>query len=315
MASSDSVDFELVRNDLIQEAMYSASVLAVGETATAEELFSAVRLLDMMTKAWSGSANALQRGVKVWARKRATLYLEKGTAIYSLGATGDHASRTVVETTLSVAAAAGAASITVADATGISDGDYLGVVLDDGTLEWDVVNGDPAANVITLTGTLASAAASGNAVVSYTIKINRPDSIISVILKDSDDNERQLAEMSLDEYQALGRKNDEGAPTRYFYEAQLTNGVLYLDFAADDVTSKLQLVYLTPLSDFDSLDDDPEFPQEWFEALHYNLAVRLCIAYGRPVPPELERMAASSLALANEFHPENTDQYFQPGLD
>src|SRR5512137_536180 len=155
MTISGSVDFAMARNDLVQEAMYSAGVLAVGEPASSDELFSAVRLLDMMVKAWSGSPNVAQRGVKVWARKRATLFLADGDDEYDLGPTGDHATRSYDSTTLASAAAAGAGSITVTDDAGMADGDVIGVMLDSGVWHWDVVSRTPAANVVTLTSTLA----------------------------------------------------------------------------------------------------------------------------------------------------------------
>lgn len=68
-------------------------------------------------------------------------------------------------TTLSVAASATDTSITVVDASGFADGDYIGILLDDGTEDKTTVNGAPAGNVITLTDAITGAAAISNAVV------------------------------------------------------------------------------------------------------------------------------------------------------
>ena len=67
-------------------------------------------------------------------------------------------------TTLASAAAKGDLTITVASATGITDGDYIAVVTDDGTQVWTTVNGTPVGAVVTLTLGVMDIAASGNTV-------------------------------------------------------------------------------------------------------------------------------------------------------
>lgn len=67
-------------------------------------------------------------------------------------------------TTLSVAATAGASTITVAATTYIADNDTIGITLDDGTVQWTTVDGTPVAGVVTLFAVVAGAAALGNAI-------------------------------------------------------------------------------------------------------------------------------------------------------
>lgn len=66
------------------------------------------------------------------------------------------------DTTLSVASAATDLTLDVVSDTGFSDGDFIGLLLDDGTQHQTTVNGAPAANVITITDAVPSAAAIGN---------------------------------------------------------------------------------------------------------------------------------------------------------
>jgi hypothetical protein len=58
-----------------------------------------------------------------------------------------------------------------------------------------------------------------------------------------------------------------------------------------------------PIQVFTNLDDAPDFPQEWFDALHFGLALRLCPAFG--VPPQryalIKEQAVISLADADGF--------------
>ena len=73
-----------------------------------------------------------------------------------------------VDTTLAIAASLGDQQITVAsgDASTVEDGDIVGILNDDNEVtDWDVVNGAPSGDVVTLTGTLTGACASGNRVV------------------------------------------------------------------------------------------------------------------------------------------------------
>lgn len=75
--------------------------------------------------------------------------------------TGRHLVTARVDTTLSVAAAAAATTITVVSATGIATGDNIGILLDDDTTHFTSVNGAPVGSVVTLTAAMPSAAAIG----------------------------------------------------------------------------------------------------------------------------------------------------------
>jgi len=71
---------------------------------------------------------------------------------------------TLRSTLLSSAAAMGALTIEVADVTNISDEIGVGIVLDDGSTHWTMVDGTPAGSTVTLFEGLFGAAASGNVV-------------------------------------------------------------------------------------------------------------------------------------------------------
>ena len=147
--------------------------------------------------------------------------------------------------------------------------------------------------------------------------IQIPVAIISAVLRDSDDNDTVLEPMSFEQYEALGNKTDTGTPSRYYYERSLSTGTLYLDVIPDDTTDTIEFVYLQVLEDFDSSTDNPDFPQEWYEPLVYNLALRLAPDYGVEPSQSVVSMAQVSLANAQTFAPENadSDDHFQPGKD
>lgn len=80
------------------------------------------------------------------------------------GSTAGYSCVSRVDTTLSVGASISATSITVTSATGIANGDVIGVLMDTGQTHWTTVSGAPAGNVVTLAVGLTAAAASGKTV-------------------------------------------------------------------------------------------------------------------------------------------------------
>jgi hypothetical protein len=86
------------------------------------------------------------------------------------------------------------------------------------------------------------------------------------------------------QYNQLGNKTTTGYPVQYYYDPQLSSGTLYLfpvpDANASTVGNNVTIVYQRPFEDFDASTDEPDFPQEWFEALKFNLALRLAPEYG-----------------------------------
>jgi len=93
-----------------------------------------------------------------------------------------------------------------------------------------------------------------------------------------------LTKLSREEYWALPDKDTEGTPVQYYYDQQLTNGVLNV-WPAPDATFAanytLEILYHKPFDDMDvGSTDSFEFPSEWYEAIKYGLAVRLAPEYG-----------------------------------
>jgi hypothetical protein len=273
------------------------------------------RKLNMIAKQWSGNADYAP-GFRMWTRRRATVFLQKDQVAYALGPSGDNASESYVTSTLATGAALGAGTITLASAAGISDTMYIGVLLNTGFFQWTTVNGAPAGAVVTLTNVLTAAAAAGARVFAYTTKMRRPLKILTSMLKGTDDQEQYVdPTMLLEEYQALPDKTTEGTPDRAYYEAQLTNGVLYLNRVPDDVTKVLSVVYLSPVEDFTDLNDDADFPAEYFRALSAQLVIDIAIPFGVPVTQEMKLKRDEAMMIARGAYPEVCRSQFEPNAD
>ena len=300
MATSGSVDFGVDRDDIIKEALLQLGVLAIGDDPDADTLTSCSVTLNLLVKAWQAE------GLNLFAIQNGYLFLEKGKSSYVFGT--DHITTSFTAGALDSAAAAAATTIDITDNTA-SNGDYIGVTLDDGTIQWTTVNGAPVGATITLTTALTGAAAAGNRVVYYTTKANAPMQITDVVRRDTSNTDTLVNGMSRGSYFGVGSKTTEGYVSHIYYE----NGTIYVHQPNSNDTDMLVMKWERRLDDFDSATDDADFPQEWHMPLTLKLAVALAPKYG--VPPSHYQMIAQQAAywkeVAEGFDRECT-VYFQP---
>ena len=218
-------------------------------------------------------------GLQLWARKEATLFLELNENTYSLGPSGDHAAYTYTKTALAAAAATSATSLTVDSITGISSGDNIGIILDDGSLHWTTVNGAPSGTTVVITTGLANAAAIDNTIFVYTSKIQRPLKMLDIFRRDSSDIDIPLKISTLNEYSEQSDKTTDATPLIATYDPQLTNGKLYIWPQPDDLDFTIHFYHHRPFEIFSAVTDTADFPSEWYLALVYGLADVLADTY------------------------------------
>lgn len=315
MPSSGSVTYSINETSIISLALQMNRAYGASQTIKSADVSLARDLLNMIIKQWSGNSDYAP-GIKMWTRRRAYVFMQKDQSSYSLGPSGSHATASYVTTTTTANAAGGAGSIVVSSASGISSGDNIGVVLNSGSIQWTTVNGAPAGSTVTLAATLTGAAAAGARVFAYTTKVRRPLKILTAMLKGTDNLELPVDPgMTLEEYEVLSDKTVDGTPGRAYYEAQLTNGVLYVDRQPDDVTKVLSIVYLTPIEDTTAANETLDFPQEWFRPLMLQLAIDSAIPFGMPITPELKGLRDEALYIARASYPQVDRSYFEPNAD
>ena len=320
MTTSGVVTFSVSRDNIIEDALSDAGVLGVGESVADSDLQFCARRLNMLVKQWQGKQD-FAPGLKMFARKRADLFLSYSTGQYSLGPGATGWASSFTQTSLTATAASGAGTLTVASITGISNTDNIAVVRDDGTLQWTTVSGSPSGSTITLAATLGGQASNGAVVYSYPTanQARRPLEILTAVLRDSSNNDVPLTRLTLEDYEALPTKAQTTSPTDptgYYYEAQLTNGQLYTDApAAQDTSKHIHIVYLGSPEDFVAATDTPDYPQEWYLALVTGLAINIAPAYEMPVTQDMKDNFARALAIAQRSVPEVSSMYFQCGDD
>lgn len=283
MATSGSTDYLDNRNQIITEALELIGVLPAGDTANADDIASCSRTLNMMVKHWQVN------GIALWKNTKIYIFLASDAQSYSLGPSGDEATESMVKTEISGSVtydpAIGMTDIPVDSITGISDGDNVGVELDDGSLQWANISGTPSGSTIRVNAALNDDVAVDNNIFTYTSGISRPLFLTEIRLHKDSGTEQPVKLVSGNKYKSISTKDTEGSITQAYYDQQTTNGVLYVWPTADSVKDYLVATARMPIEDFDSATNDPDFPQEWLLPLAWNLAVAIAPKFDEPLSP------------------------------
>lgn len=126
---------------------------------------------------------------------------------------------------------------------------------------------------------------------------------------------RELEAIAYKDFRNLNTETT-GTPLLYSYQPQINKGTISLwpiPTSTDVSTYSLQITYQSPFQGFTSASETPDFPQEWQNALIYNLAVLLAPEYGVPLDDrkELKQEAKMHLDAAIEGSGEDSSIYFQ----
>lgn len=291
--------------------MKGAGKLEDEEVPTASESQDVSDILNMMLKSFQ------QKGLKLWLRKKATIFLKKATNQYSLSSTGAHATYSYTRTQIKVAASATNTSIDVDSTTGMTASDFIGFELDDGTSYWTTITSvtDTDTVVIPSPG-ITSAAAVDNYVYFFTTKIDRPLRILQAFVRDVDNNDTPVEILSQRDYMELSSKTSDGQVTKIHYDPQTSAGLLYVWPETDDVTDTLEVVVQRQIEDMDAATNDFDVPNEWYEPILYGLMERVGIHFQIPdtMLRRISIKAATSLEDALNFDVENTSLFLSPEI-
>lgn len=112
-------------------------------------------------------------------------------------------------------------------------------------------------------------------------------------------------------YQAISIKSQTSEqPTAVYFDPTFVTsgyGSIILWPIPTTATNDLVLYYTQALTEFSTLTTEYQIPPGYEEALSYNLAVRLAAPHARPLPDEVRRMAAMSLAQIKRTNTPMTD--------
>jgi len=294
-------NFSLNRDEVIKDAYAEIGIAIEGEDLETEEINYAARRLNSMIKHWT------VHGFHLWKRTRKSIALVAGQNQYSLGLKDS-----------------GTTTSTSANKLVDSSGTFIN----------DTSIGDTVLNTTDSTSTTITAIDSNTQlslasdiftsgenyeITTADISTPRPDRILECN-RIYNGNEVPMTAMSLQEYNELPNKTQQGTPINYFYDPTLTNGNLYiwLTPGTTEVTDyTIEVVTQTQVFDMDSPTDEFDFPQEWYEPLIKNLASNLSGAYGGlsiGAKRDLRLEAKDLLDDAKNYDQDDTSIFIQPEM-
>lgn len=325
MSTSGSYNYSATAAQIIYAAAENLGIVSGGSTINANDQTSLLQRLNFIAKQWQGKAD-MAAGLHIHTRQRITLFLSKTKNQYLIGpaTTDDFATTQYGRTTLSAAAAIGSTiSITSNTDTTTQPGttvtmtnaDFIGVVLSNGTLFWTTISGTPGATA-TLASPLTASATAGSYVYWFTNRAQRFPVLEYAVLRDSNNMDMPLDILTeVAEYEELSDKTAPSDPTAILVEPLRVNTRITTDFIPADVTRQIRLTALYPAEDYDATTDDIAFPQEYFAALEWELTLRAAPMFGKAWTPEMDKNYMNATAIARELNPENSSAFFQPGRD
>ncbi len=324
MATSGTYTFGVTRDDIIRQAMLAIGKLSQTESPSAQETTDLTLALNMIF-AQMQAGRDFAASPKMWTRQRADLFLSSTSGVYSLGPSGDDWAAGVTalpgqnfgRTTLTNNELAAATTLEVDAIANFTANDYVVVQLASGDTYSTTVSSVGGASIVIPSPGLPSAASAGAYVVNYTTKGQRPNDILTAVLRDVNGADTPLDRMTLQTYEALPVKTASAFasdPVSFYYEQQLTNGTLYLDVGgASDVSKHIHVVYVRPVQDVGDTADNPEYPSEWFMALVWSLAKYAAPMYSMPWTTDMQDNYITAVRMAQQSTPDSTEMYFEPG--
>ena len=108
---------------------------------------------------------------------------------------------------------------------------------------------------------------------------NLPMRVFSAFMRDSTGNDVDIKVESRFDYNLLGQKASTGRPNQMFYDKSFPNGTVTLYNVPIDNTYTLFLTTQRQIQDFNLSTDNPDFPQEFYQALKWGLMDEIALEY------------------------------------
>ncbi len=303
MTTSGVYTYEPTLNDVLSQSYYALQIGQDGETLTGEFFNKARPLLNQMLKAWEG------QGIHLWTMKEGTLFLRVGQSEYPFGDSTTHLANAYYTTETTAAAIVGATTISVDDTEGFANGNPIGFIDEDGDLQWRLIASFVADTSVTITVALTTALEDEATVYTYTLNSFIPVvRILDVRRKQLTDYEIPINFASREEYMSLPNKNQPGTPIQAYYSRQIPYGTMYVWNAPYSAVPVIRFTYERKLQIMTEADETFDVPENWYDAIVYNLSLRLIPVFGCSPgrKADIQILAKDSLDMALGF---DTDLY------
>ena len=263
--------------EIIEDALLLCNGLDQDEPVDGASTTIAIRRMNDILRGWH------TRGLHEWRKQEVVIPLVDGQEMYLLGSETTDAywadEEDFYATTVATAAVSGATTLVLTSGTNYTNGDYVGIELDDGTRQWTTAT--KSSNTLTLADALSDDVSEGATVYMFTDRPSRPLRVLHARRRSATDaNDIPVRIEAHNFYRDQPSKETTGTPVHVYYQPTLDSGRLYVWQPAGDVEQQLRLTVERPFSLVGSTADIPDIPDEWNEALTYVLATRLEPTYG-----------------------------------
>lgn len=248
---------------------------ADGETLSGDFLVRSMKTLNFMLKAWEGD------DIHLWTYEEGVLFLTVGQAEYPFGDATTHLANDYNETTTDADEAIGQTVISVASTSGFAVNDPIGLVDEDNNLFWSTIASFVTDDTVTINDALTKAVTSGAVVYQYTLSSFKPVSrISSVRRKETSDYEVPINFLSREDYQNLPNKSQNGTVIQTYYSRLQPTGTMFCWNAPVSSVPVLTFSYMRRIEIMQDPANTFDLPEDWFEAVTWNLAKRLIPKFG-----------------------------------
>lgn len=114
---------------------------------------------------------------------------------------------------------------------------------------------------------------------SGSIVMAKPIRVLDAFIRDSNNLDTSLSQISRQEYLNQGNKLIQGKPNQFYYDPQQPNGLFRVLQVPDSSTDTIHAQIQRQFYDMTSGTDNFDFPQEWFQALKWGLCAELLTEY------------------------------------
>lgn len=321
MVTSNSSSWNPAITQLITMMYRDIGVIAEDETPTAGMYLDAIFAANGLIKEW------MAQGIHVWTEEEAILFFQKAQRRYLLGGTNtDNCcdANSYVQMQLTQPASAGDVTLTVDSSVGVSNGQYYGVVLDSGFAFWSTVAAVPNATQVTMAAPIPvdNSASVQNFAFAYTTKIVRPLQVPrsrQIYYQSSQGGNRltPMTVLSRKEYMDLPNPDDPGISTQFFYTPQLVSGEYYAWPSPQNANFGARFTWYRPLQDFLTPANTADVPQEWVNALRWNIGKEMGPSFSIPEETwnRVLKMAEEKLDLVRSYDRETEPILFGMSYD
>lgn len=295
-------NFTLTLTELISSAFELVQIGVDGEDIEPEYYERAVNIVNLVIQEMQ------TQGLHLTSYKVGWLFLQPDQFKYVIE--DENSTNEYWQRTLSADEATGQTVLSVDSVEDLEVDDPIGIILDDGSLQWTAVTA-VGADTVTVDDALTDDATEGNYLFNYRTALRQISRVHQFWRRDNYVNDVPIQMISQQEYDLLPRKDapPSGLPSQAYYHRTIPKGVLRLWVAPQNAQYIIGFWYECKIGQMRNSSDAIDFDQFYLPAITHTIALRMCNRFGisteimTRVKAEQEELMALALTYDDEQTP------------